>query len=98
MKESKVQNDKMHENAVEDKIRDKILSGELDREYFGGEKVCKFIFLLKRRSSTQVDTMKELIEEEFIIVVKNLKEAALLQYFRKEIAQHVNVRFILIEW
>ena len=49
VKEANEHNDKIHENIVEDKIRDNILSGELNREDCDEENVCKFICLLKKK-------------------------------------------------
>ena len=57
-----VHNDKMHENIIDD-VRDKNLSGELNREDCDEANVHVFLCLLKRISETQIDTMKELIEE-----------------------------------
>ena len=73
VKDSEVHKDKMHENIIEDNIRDKILSGELNREDCDEESVCKFLSLVKRRTATQIDNKKELTEEEFITVVKQSK-------------------------
>ena len=47
VKESEVWNDKMYGNIIDDKIGDKILSGELNREYCDESNVQKFICLLK---------------------------------------------------
>ena len=52
VKDSKVQEDKIHEKLTNDNIRDKTLSGNLNREHFDEDNVCKFICLLKRRATT----------------------------------------------
>ena len=51
-KESKVCEDKNHENLNNDSIRDKILSSNLNREDFDEDNVHKFLCLLKRRVTT----------------------------------------------
>ena len=58
VKESKVHKDEMHENVNEDDVRDKILSVELNIEYCNAKSMCKFLLLLKRRTSTQIDNTK----------------------------------------
>ena len=65
--------DKIHESIVGDNIRDKKFSIESNREDCDEESVGEFLYFLKRRSETQVNTIKELAEEEFRTVAKKSK-------------------------
>ena len=52
----------MHENFNKDNFRDKMLTGEINREDCDEKNVCKCLTLLKRTTATQVDNAKELTE------------------------------------
>ena len=65
--------DKVHESMICNTIREKMLSGEPNREDCNEEKVCKFLCLLKRRLETQVKDTIEVREEIFRTVVKQSK-------------------------
>ena len=54
----------MYGNIIKDNFRDKFLSGEINREDYDEENVCKFLSLLKIRTSKKIDNTKELTEEE----------------------------------
>ena len=58
-KESKGCKDKINENLKNDNTRDKILNGNLNREDYYEDNVYKFLCLLKRRATTQIDNTKE---------------------------------------
>ena len=77
---------------IDDNVIDKILSGELNREDCDEANFYKFLCLLKRRSEKQVDTMNDLIEEEFRITVKQSKRKSAFSTFSKEITRCMNVR------
>ena len=83
VKESAVHKDKMHGNIVDDDVRDKILSGELNREDCNEENAYKFLSLLKRKSATQVDNMKELTDVEFRTVVQQSQRRSTSSIFSK---------------
>ena len=65
VKESKVHEDKICDNFNKDDLRDKILSGKLNREDCNEKNLCKFLKLLERRRATQIGNTNELTEEEF---------------------------------
>ena len=63
VKESEVYKDKMHGNIIDDNFSDKMLSGEVNREDCDEENLCKFLYLLKSSTLTQVDNTKKLTEK-----------------------------------
>ena len=55
---------------IENNIRDKILSIELNIEDWDDDSVRKCLCMLKIMPATQVDNKKEMVKEEFRTVVK----------------------------
>ena len=56
--------DKTYEHANDDIIRDKILKGELTRDYCNNEEVFQFLALLKRRNVLIADNEDEMLKIE----------------------------------
>ena len=74
----------MHENINEDNVSDKILSGELNIEYYDEKSVHECLSLLKKRTATQIDDTQKLTEEEFKTVVKQSKRRSTSSMFSKK--------------
>ena len=80
-KESKVHKYKSHDSSTNDNIRDKVLIGISNREDCDEDNAHKYIILLKRRATTQIDNDKEEIEEEFKKLVKIQEEKHVINVF-----------------
>ena len=64
----------MHGNIINDNVIEKILCTGLCIEDSDKENAHKFLCLLKRRTETQLKNNKEIIEEKFRTVLKNIKK------------------------
>ena len=82
-KDSKVCKDKIHESLTNDNVRDKMLRGDLNRDDCAENCVRKFLCLVKRRVTTQIDNSKEVTEKEFRKLVKQSKRRSTYSMFSK---------------
>ena len=75
--------DKIRGDIIENNIRVKISSGELNREDYDDKKLHGFLYMLKRRPATKVNNMKELAEEDFRTLSKQSKRRSASSIFSK---------------
>ena len=83
VKDSIAHEDKIHTHLNDDNMRDKTIQGALNKQDCDDENACEFMCLLKRRTKTQIDELKEMNEIEFRKVVQQAKKRSTLWMFSK---------------
>ena len=96
---AKAYKDKVHNTLRDNKVRERILKGEIQREDCDNDNMYYFLKLLKQpKGICQNTTCGDITTEQWMKVAKKSKRRSASSIFPDEIMQLINVHYHLTEW